>query len=71
MDRKGKKLYQNAELAMANHSLKEFNLDQFERNFIIHLNYFDVLTRLFLNAVRKPTISVSAKEVAFSRQLHQ
>jgi len=49
MDRKEEKnnpLYQKAELEISNHSLKEFNLVQYEKNLVFHLNCFDVLTRL-------------------------
>ena len=40
-------LYQMAELDMSNHSLKEFDLVQYEKNLVIHLNSFDVLIRLY------------------------
>ena len=42
-------LYQMAELDMSNHSLKEFDLFQYEKNLLIHLNSFDVLTRLYFS----------------------
>ena len=50
MDRKEEKnnsLYQKAELDISNHSLKEFDLVYYEKNLVIHLNYFDVLTHLY------------------------
>ena len=49
IERKKNHLYQKAELEMSNHSLKEFNLVQYEKNLVIHLNYFNVLTRLYFS----------------------
>ena len=50
MDRKedtNNPVYQKAELNMVDHSLKEFDLVQCEKNLVLHFNSFDVLTRLY------------------------